>query len=267
MQLIDLNGEQFLAEEALAQMHRDEFYYNMDVLSYSNMKHLLKSPKWFDYKRRNPDPETQALRDGSLVHTEILEPEKYAKLHFCDTATKTTKKWKLAVEQYGKAYTYTKKEKYMNNRIVTAFLQNKKAVSFLKGAQTEVPALMPTPSGIAIRGKADILTDTYVADVKTTSNGLKDITTSTGEVINQFKFTMDSYDYDLQAYLYTELFNVPEFWWLVIDKATTDIGIFKASDDTLQKGKDKYEAAIAIYDAFFVDNLVDLNEYYKTGEL
>ena len=75
------------------------------------------------------------------------------------------------------------------------------------------------------------------------------------------------YDYDLQAYLYTQLYNVPDFYWLVIDKTTTDIGVFKASEETLQSGKDKLEAAIAIYKAFFVDELIDLSQYHKEGTL
>lgn len=271
--LIDLHGEEFDSNEAITKMYMDEFYYNMSVLSYSNMKHLLKSPKWFKHKLDKPDPESQALRDGSLVHTEILEPEKYGTLHFCDTSTKSTKKWKLAVEKFGKAYTYTMKEKYMNSRIVTAFLQNKKAVSFLSKSQTEVPALMSMKSiggnsDIAIRGKADILREgQFVADVKTTSGGVGEVILKDGTVTNQFKFTIDSYDYDLQAYLYTTLFEVPDFYWLVVDKATTDIGIFKASEETLQSGKDKAEAAVALYEAFFVDSIVDLNEYYKEATL
>ena len=45
--------------------------------------------------------ETQALRDGKLVHTEILEPEKYGQFTFVDTSSKNTTKWKLAKEQNG----------------------------------------------------------------------------------------------------------------------------------------------------------------------
>lgn len=269
MNVIDLKGETLNVKETLPKMHMDEYYYSMNVLSYSNMKYLLKSPKWFKYKMEKPDPETQALRDGQLVHAEILEPEKYSTMHFCDTSTKSTKKWKLAVEKFGKAYTYTMKEKYMNNRISTAFLQNKKAVSFLSKAQTEVPALIPFGNhNIAMRGKADIYKEgQYVADVKTTSGGVGDVYLKDGTVTNQFKFTIDAYDYDLQAYLYTKMFNVPDFWWLVVDKSTTDIGIFKASEETLKSGEDKANAAMSVYEAFFIDNIVDLNEYYKTGEL
>lgn len=271
MKITLLNHEIVDHAEVLEQMIDDNFYYGhlgLDrALSYSTIKHLLKSPKWFDHKRKKQDPETQALRDGKLVHTEILEPSKYDQFTFVDTSSKNTTKWKLAKEQNGAAYTYTLKEKYMCNRIASAFLQNERCVSFLKDAETEVPALKEF-NGLAIRGKADILKKgAFVADVKTTADGLKDITLKDGSVTNQFKFTIEKYDYDLQAYLYTQLYDVPEFYWLVVDKFTTDIGIFKASEETLQSGKDKLEAGLAIYDVFFVDELIDLSQYHKEHTL
>ena len=271
MKVTLLNHEQLELTEALDNMHNDEYYYkylNLDrVLSYSTMKWLLKSPKWFNFMRKKGMTETQALRDGRLVHTEILEPEKYGQFTFVDTSSKNTTKWKLAKEQNGAETTYTLKEKYMASRIAAAFLQNDSCVSFMKGAETETPALVEV-DGLAVRGKADIFKEgEYVADVKTTNDGLKDITLKNGSSVNQFKFTIEKYDYDLQAYLYTQLYNVPDFYWLVIDKTTTDIGIFKASEQTLQSGKDKLEAAIAIYKAFFVDELIDLSQYHKEGTL
>lgn len=260
-----LDGQEYKHNELIDNMYEDEFYYSYmgttRALSYSSLKWLLKSPKWFEYKLRKPSPETQALRDGNLVHTQILEPEKYRKFNFVDTSSKNTKKWKLAVDQYGKAYTYTMKEKYMNNRITTAFMQNDRAVSFLKNAKTEVPALEMFGQ-IPVRAKADILGDNFVADVKTTNDGVKDVELKNGEVTNQFAFTVSKYDYDLQAYLYTQMYNVDEFWWLVIDKTTTDIGIFKASEQTLESGKLKLDACLQLYEAFFIDELVDLSQFY-----
>ncbi len=271
MQITLLNGETVNLKETLDNMYEDDFYYSHmgleRALSYSSLKHLLKSPKWFEHKKRKPDPETQALRDGKLIHTQILEPSKYGQFTFVDTSSKNTTKWKLAKEQNGSAYTYTLKEKYMANRISTAFLQNDRCVSFMKGSEVEVPALK-TFNGLPVRGKADILKPgQYVADVKTTNDGLKDIELKDGSLRNQFAFTIAKYDYDLQAYLYTQLYDVPEFYWLVIDKTTTDIGIFKASEQTLESGRLKLDAALALYEAFFIDELIDLSQYHKEATI
>ena len=78
-----LNGEKMDENECVDKMRSDSFYYGFlspeRVLSYSSLKLLLTSPKWFYWKINNPDNETQALRDGRLVHAAILEPEKYEK--------------------------------------------------------------------------------------------------------------------------------------------------------------------------------------------
>ena len=267
-----LDGKEYDRKELLSQMDSsDAFYYEFmgldKVLSYSSAKWLLESPKWFDHKRRKPDPESQALRDGRLVHAQILEPLKYDTFEFVDTSTKSTKKWKLAVEEFGKANTFTLKEKYMNNRISSAFLQNDRCVSFMKGSNCEVSGLYEQ-DGIPFRGKADIIrAGEFVADVKTTGTGLKDITLKNGDRVNQFSFAVKDYSYDLQAYLYTEMFNVPDFYWLVVDKSTTDIGVFKASDETLERGKAKLDASVKLYNAFFIDELIDLSQYHKTDTI
>lgn len=263
--MILLDGKTYNKQELVDNMYSDAFYYTQmgldKALSYSSLKWLLKSPKWFEYMKRNPSPETQALRDGRLVHAAILEPEKYEKFTFVDVSSKNTKIWKDAVVKHGKANTFTKKEKYMNDRIASAFLQNDRCVSFLKGSETEVPAI-ETMAGLPFRGKADILGANFVADVKTTADGVRNIEGKDGKLTNQFAYTIRKYDYDLQAYLYTQMFNVPDFWWLVVCKTTTDIGVFKASEETLESGKLKFEATTQLYKAFFIDELIDLSQYY-----
>lgn len=266
MNIIDLNGKTWSKQELVDNMYSDEFYYSAALLGYSDIKNLLKSPKWFAHKLKKKDPETQALRDGRLIHAQILEPDTYEQFHFCDVVSKNTKKYKLAVEEYGKANTFTVKEKYMNNRIATAFMQCEATSGFLRGNDKEVPNVM-MEGAMPIRGKADILGDNFVADVKTTASGIKNFVDKNGDTQNQFKFTIESYDYDLQAYLYTKLFQKEEFYWLVIEKTTTDIGVFKASEETLQRGKDKYEACVQMYNAFFIDELIDLTQYHTTATL
>ena len=139
----------------------------------------------------------------------------------------------------------------------------------MKGAEVEVPALKGFGRhNMAVRGKADIFkAGEFVADVKTTNGGVKDITLSNGKIKNEFAFSVENYDYDLQAYLYTQLFDVPKFIWLVVDKTTTDILIAEASQETLERGKDKFEAAMGIYDAVFQDELIDLSQFYKEATI
>ena len=257
--------------DLIAKLYDDDFYYNTmnskKALSASSMKQLLKSPKKFALQQRMGwGAETKALRDGKLVHCEILEPQKYEEYTFVDVSSKATTKWKLAVETNGKDKTFTKKEARDCSYKAQAFLQNDSCVAFLNGSETEVP-MMKEIDGIAIRGKADIYrAGQFIADVKTTSSDMKDVELRGKGLTNTFRYEIDKYDYDLQAYLYTVLFDVPDFYWLCVN-GDMDIGIFKASDETLESGKLKLEAALQMYDCFFVDELIDLSQYHKEGTI
>ena len=111
-------------------------------------------------------------------------------------------------------------------------------------------------NGLPVRGKADILRTDTVIDLKTTAVGIKN-----------FEYVIDKYDYDLQAYLYTQLYDVPNFTFLVVDKGTLDIGQFPVGPETFAKGKAKFEAGLELYNAFFVEKYVDLNEYVYVKQL
>ena len=257
--MILLDGKDYDVDDLLSKMVNDDFYYNKlsvkKVLSYSSVKWLLKSPKYFLDQCNRPMVETQPLRDGRLIHTQILEPTKYKQLNFIDVSSKRVKKWTEAVKLHGSADTYTLKEKYINRKIANAFLNNDACTNFMQDSDFEVPGLFDV-DGIPMRGKADILGSDFVANVKTSN-----------DIISQFGYTIKKYDYDLQAFLYTEMFNKPDFYWLVIDKTTTDIGIFKASNETLERGRDKLHNAVSIYRDLFIDKLIPLEQLHTYKEI
>ncbi len=261
-----LNNKEYNREDLLVNMIDDNFYYKYlgvdKVLSYSSAKWLLKSPKYFEYKSRSEMVETQALRDGKLIHTQILEPEKYNMLNFIDVSSKRVKLWTESVEKLGADNCYTLKEKNINNRIVRSFLDNEVCMQYLQGNEVEVPGLI-TVDNIPFRGKADILGDDFVADVKTTSDGVSEL--DNGK--NQFEYTVSKYDYDLQAYLYTQMFDKKDFYWLVIDKTTTDIGVFKASESLLERGKAKLSTITSLYHNVFLERLIDIKQLHNYKEI
>ena len=102
--------------------------------------------------------------------------------------------------------------------------------------------------GLDWKGKADIVCQDKLIDLKTTSD------------INKFKYSARKYNYDSQAYIYQELFGLPlEFY--VVDKTTYQLGIFTPTEEFLEKGKEKVEDAVFIYNTFFSENAVeDINQ-------
>jgi hypothetical protein len=242
-------------QELLDNMYDDDFYYGYlgkQALSSSSLKMVLKSPKTYKYVTKYGQAETQPLRDGKLFHTLILEPNKIDDFTFIDCKTKAAKEYKLAVEEHQNVYTTN--ELRDAERLADAILKNNEATSYFMNAQFEIPEVAMI-DGIPFRAKADILRGNQIIDLKTTTG------------LNEFRYSADKYSYDLQAYMYKEMFGVDEFIFVCIDKGSLDIGIFECSDDFYQKGKDKLEQGIANYKYFFGNDEVDLNQYVLRGIL
>ena len=242
-------------QELLDNMYEDDFYYGYlgkNALSSSSLKMLIQSPKTYKYVTKYGSGESQALRDGKLFHTMILEPHKIDDLVIVDVATKAGKAYKEAKEQG--LDVYTSKEVKDAERLADALLRNDEAVSYMNKSHFEVPAISMI-DGIPFRAKADILKDNLIVDLKTTTG------------LNEFRYSAAKYSYDLQAYLYREMFGVDNFVFVAIDKGSLDIGIFECSDEFYESGKRKLEQGIANYKYFFGSEEVDLNQYVLRGIL
>jgi hypothetical protein len=114
--------------------------------------------------------------------------------------------------------------------------------------QYELPAVGMI-KGVMWKGKADIVCDDCIIDLKTTSN------------ILEFKWKAYRYNYDSQAYIYEQLFG-KRLVFYVIDKSTNQLGIIKASDDFIRSGELKVERALDVYHRFFGDNPTeDVNSF------
>ena len=249
------DNKQWNKEELLDNMYDDSFYYGYlgkNALSSSSIKTLLSSPKTYYFTTKYGSSETQALRDGKLFHTMILEPEKLNDIIFVEAATKASKEYKLAKETGKEVYTNT--EKKAAERLCDALLRNEAVKEYLTKAEYEVPQIAMI-DGVPIRAKADILKGNTIIDLKTTT-GIKD-----------FRYSADKYSYDLQAWLYKEMFGVDNFVFIAIDKGSLDIAIFECSDEFYAKGKAKFEQGVSNYKHFFQTEGVDLDQYVLRGVL
>lgn len=237
--------------ELINNMDNDEFYYKLcgkNMLSSSSAKLLLDSYKKYYYVNKYGYPESQALRDGWLFHTAILEPDVYNAQKFIDVQSKNTKKFKEAKEEFGKCFTM--KEKQYAERLADAFLKNSKLVQYLNKAEFEVP-IAGEVMGMPFRGKADIITkDGWIIDLKTTTN------------ISKFKYSAFNFSYDLQCYVYCNLFGVSykDFKFIAIDKDTLVPKFCDVSEEFYKSGENKCAKAIKEYK----ENInLDLNEYLQ----
>ena len=251
-----LDNKYYDRAELLERMLDDTFYYvelNTLALSSSSLKQLLSSPKTYNFSLKYGSEESAALRAGALFHWAILEPEKFAAQKFVEVQSRNTKKFKEAKEEFGKVF--TAKERSEAERLVDAFYRNEHAKELITKADFEIPAI-DNVLGMPFRGKADVLGTNRIVDLKTTTD------------IKGFSYSANKYGYDVQCYLYCNLFKkeYKDFHFLVLDKGSLDIGIFNCSEEFYYRGEEKVEKALDLYNKFFIEG-ADLDNYCLTGEL
>ena len=117
---------------------------------------------------------------------------------------------------------------------------------------------MTAHMGVMWKGKADILTDKYVIDLKTSSDVFK------------FKRNAPYYFYHTQAYIYQILFDRPVVF-LVTGKTEKydrnneryfDLGIFPMSEQTMGMAEEKVGQAVASYNKWFASDSKDNIDNY-----
>tara|TARA_R110000796_G_scaffold31803_5_gene83958 strand:+ start:857 stop:1621 length:765 start_codon:yes stop_codon:yes gene_type:complete len=249
------DNKEWKHEDIIKRMYDDEFYYGYlgsNALSSSSAKKLLQSPKAY-IKSLNVNQDAQPLRDGRLVHLSVLEPQKVKDLTIVE-GSKATKAFKEAVLDMGSANVYTRSEFNNANYVANAVLKCSEVTDLLKGAEFEVPQASMI-DGLPFRGKADILNGNVIIDLKTTAD------------ITKFRWSAKHFSYDLQAALYTKMFDADAFIFVVVDKNTKDIMICDCSDEFMRTGLEKLEMAIERYKYFFQDEIPNLDNYVTNETL
>lgn len=90
---------------------------------------------------------------------------------------------------------------------------------------------------IPVRGFLDVYGDKgefpFISDSKTTRD------------IHGFRWDVDKYCYDIQAYIYCQTMQTDDFYWVVQGKTSPyTCAVFKASELTLKKGEAKFWSAV-----------------------
>ena len=120
-------------------------------------------------------------------------------------------------------------EKLDKYKVVQMASRNSKAYREL-GEQVDL-------CGHTWKGKADIINheEKLIIDLKTTGD------------IQKFRKSSSLYNYDSQAYIYSQMFGY-DFVFIVIDKNTHQLGICETSSDFLFRGELKVQEAVEVYE-------------------
>lgn len=217
-------------------------------LSYSSLKYALGDMRlWEMYMRGQLKKESEALYFGSLYDLLLFEPEKFADTYYTlddadivadiggkyPRSTKRYKEWKAEAQEANAEKLLApaedvKKAKEMIQRLKDCGLYDKR----FAGGKYQVEFNVDL-DGVPLKGFLDCLQDDCIIDSKSSRS------------IDKFRYDVNSWSYDIQAYIYTKVFDIKDFYWVVQEKAypfyPADV---KCSEETLFRGEMKFHQAL-----------------------
>lgn len=216
----------------------DQEYRQAKGVNKSTLWNLRKSPAHYRYYLEHQPEDTPAYKFGRAVHAAILTPDAY-KTDFV-VAPEVDRRTKAGREEYLSFLEATAGKEILSvqdaetvKAIVSAFQQNKDAVSLLDGTKRETPLFWTDDNGILCKCKVDAYRPGVMIDLKTSQDA------ETGS------FTREAlrYGYDVQAahyldaYQHIEASALPEWYFIVIEKAEPyAINILKADAGFIDHG-------------------------------
>lgn len=230
-------------------------------LSYSSLKYALGDMRlWEMYMRGQLKKESEALQFGSLYDLLLFEPEKFSDVYYtlddssiCDAIggkyprnTKRYKEWKAEAAQTAEnadkqlaPAADVKKAKEMIQRLKDCGLYDKR----FAGGRYQVEFNVDL-DGVPLKGFLDCLQDgQFIVDSKSSRS------------IDKFRYDVNSFSYDIQAYIYTKVFGLKDFYWVVQEKAypfyPADV---KCTEETLFRGEMKFHQALENIQAYLSRN-------------
>jgi len=227
-----LEGKEWNKKDLISQMDSDEFYYGYlgkNCLSSSAIKQMYKQGTW-DYK---PLKESSALRDGRLIHLMTLEPHRIKDYIFAG-GTRASRTYKNLIEQMPAELIYTVAEHNRCMKVADSVRADFDSFELMHGASFEIPEIQML-EGLPVRGKADILGDNFLADLKTTSD------------INKTDEAVLHWSYDIQGALYCDLFGLDRFIIIWVDKKTLEVKVQEFTPQQISEGREKYLECLHAY--------------------
>lgn len=230
-------------KEAVEILRDDEQYYGeygSQFLHNSNIMSLLNDPQSF---RVHED--SVAMLYGRLFH-EMVMFNKFD-TEVVNASTRSTKIYKETSAEHGGQILLLQKEADQLMMNVEKAKSNSVFRDVMEQViEFELPGVkvlnekdeLDDEEELIWAAKADIITEDYVYDLKTTSS------------IASFGKSARVYNYDSQAYIYTSMFDKP-MRFLVVEKGTGNVALFETSTDAYMRGEQKVEDAESAYRRYF----------------
>jgi len=234
------------------------YFADKSYMSNSSLKLLRQSPTKFKLWREGKwnYPSANFFAIGSALHALFLEGKETALVY---NGTRRGKEWLEFSKQNEGRDILNPKELDSVYSMYERLKLSPKVQELMGDFTPELPAVGEL-MGVPLKGKADALVQhwdrPYLVDLKTTAKSLS-------EFQRGARYMM----YNQQAALYKYLFQVEDFYFVVIEKEFPyEVGIFKCSDSFLNSGLNELQQSLELYKKLFIDGEYD-NNYTPEFEL
>lgn len=225
-----------------------EYHADQKYLSSSNFKMLLENSEAFYNSKilgNRTSMSSTAMTEGSLVHAMILEPHLVAEeFVFFEGWRKAGKDFDSFKLQNPDMEIISKPQKVRCDKLVEVYGQRPEAVNLISGGKAE-HTICTMLRGVPTKVRYDYINEEkgYLVDIKTTAYPA---------TLESFQMTMDKYRYDLSAALYLDVaeqfYGKPfEFYFVVLGKKDEVCEVYKASKETLERGRMSCAEAVVKY--------------------
>lgn len=248
--------------------------YGKAHLSYSSLKVALDDMAKFDlYMKRKLKFESPALAFGTLYDMLLFEREKAMDTYtilsddkvidMCSDGVKNMKRPSMSAEfkkikaellaeaeENGKTLCSPDDWK-MANDMIDRLEECGLADQYLSSSNYQVE-FNEMLGPVKVKGFLDCLGDGYIVDSKSTKS------------VSKFRYSVRDFSYDIQAYIYTKVFGVNEFYWLVQEKTSPYLpAIVQCSEETLFAGEMKFNDAIERIEKFLREGGSPVQDYLR----
>lgn len=232
----------------------EQNYFEIKAISNSDLKHFKRSPEHYKQYKKDGSADTEATIFGSAFHSYILEPHKFESEFVImdesnrpvpekDYRTTANKEWKesfylnassknlkvLSVDDFERL-------KLMKDKLYSV-APAKEILEFTRNEYEKT--LRWNYKGIACKGKADIINDFFIADLKTTEDA-DPVEFSKTVIWNEYYRQAGMYlDGDSAGHI--NYSNLKSFYFIAIEKKPPfGVSVHVCSKDLIEKGVEEY---------------------------
>jgi hypothetical protein len=228
-------------------LSHDDYYQNTEYVSNSMLNNLSgNSPEYFRFRLDNPQLATPAMKFGSALHVNVLQPSEFNKNYA--VAPKFDKRTKVGKADYAEFQkknffktVITEAEFELIEQMTMKLMKDSAIKQLLSGGEKEkIITWHNETHDVECKGMLDCY--------KPKPNIIIDLKTTQDASYNGFRRSILKYKYHKQAAFYMDAVEADEFYIVAIEKSPPfNMNVFQIGDDMLDDGRYMYNQELEIY--------------------